>query len=71
MNALIGDVSHRDTVGVTYGVNFSIKYGIGSFAPAIAGYLAAQYSMDYVFYFFAVISALAFGVSFMVRDIEK
>ena len=71
MNALIGDVSHRDTVGVTYGVNFSIKYGIGSFAPAIAGYLAAQYSMDYVFYFFAVISAVAFGVSFMVRDIEK
>lgn len=71
MNALIGDVSHRDTVGVTYGVNFSIKYGIGSFAPAIAGYLAAQFSMDYVFYFFAVISAVAFGVSFMVRDIEK
>jgi predicted MFS family arabinose efflux permease len=71
MNALIGDVSHRDTVGVTYGVNFSIKYGIGSFAPAIAGYLAAQYAMDYVFYFFAVISAVAFGVSLMVKDIEK
>ena len=71
MNALIGDVSHRDTVGVTYGVNFSIKYGIGSFAPAIAGYLAAHYSMDYVFYFFAVISAVAFGVSLMVRDIDK
>ena len=71
MNALIGDVSHRDTVGVTYGVNFSIKYGIGSFAPAIAGYLAAQYSLDYVFYFFAVISAVAFGVSMMVKDIEK
>jgi MFS family permease len=71
MNALIGDVSHRDTVGVTYGVNFSIKYGIGSFAPAIAGFLAAQYSMDYVFYFFAVISAVAFGVSLMVRDIDK
>jgi MFS family permease len=71
MNALIGDVSHRDTVGVTYGVNFSIKYGIGSFAPAIAGYLAAQFSMDYVFYFFAVISAVAFVVSFMVKDIEK
>ena len=71
MNALIGDVSHRDTVGVTYGVNFYIKYGIGSFAPAIAGYLAAQYSLDYVFYFFAVISAVAFGVSMMVKDIEK
>ena len=71
MNALIGDVSHRNTVGVTYGVNFSIKYGIGSFAPAIAGFLAAQYSMDYVFYFFAVISAVAFGVSLMVEDIDK
>ena len=71
MNALIGDVSHRDTVGVTYGVNFSIKYGIGSFAPAIAGFLAAQYSMDYVFYFFAVISAVAFGVSLMVEDIDE
>ena len=71
MNALIGDVSHRDTVGVTYGVNFSIKYGIGSFAPAIAGYLAAQYSMDYVFYFFALISAVAFGVSLLVKDIDK
>jgi len=70
MNALIGDVSHKDTVGVTYGVNFSIKYGIGSFAPAIAGYLASQYSMDYVFYFFAVIAAVAFGVSLMVKDID-
>ncbi|MBQ04605.1 hypothetical protein CL673_07895 [Candidatus Bathyarchaeota archaeon] len=71
MNALIGDVSHRDTVGVTYGVNFSIKYGIGSFAPVLAGYLAAKYTMDYVFYFFAVISMVAFGVSFMVRTNGK
>ena len=71
MNALIGDVSHKDTVGVTYGVNFSIKYGIGSFAPAIAGFLASAYSLDYVFYFFALISAVAFIVSLMITDIEK
>ncbi len=71
MNALIGDVSHKDTVGVTYGVNFSIKYGIGSFAPAIAGFLASTYSLDYVFYFFALISAVAFIVSLMITDIEK
>ena len=32
---------------------------------------ATQYSMDYVLYFFAVISAVAFDVSLMVRDIEK
>jgi MFS family permease len=71
MNALIGDVSHKDTVGVTYGVNFSIKYGIGSFAPAIAGFLAAQYSLDYVFYFFAMISAVAFVVSLMIKENKK
>jgi MFS family permease len=70
MNALIGDVSHKDTVGVTYGVNFAVKYGIGSFAPAIAGVLATQ-SMDFVFYFFAVISAVAFLVSLMVRDVRS
>jgi len=68
MNALLGDVSHKDTVGVTYGVNFAIKYGIGSFAPAIAGYLAARYTMDYVFYFFAVISAAAFLVTLMIKE---
>ncbi len=68
MNALLGDVSHKDTVGVTYGVNFAIKYGIGSFAPAIAGYLAARYNMDYVFYFFAVIAAAAFLVTLMIKE---
>lgn len=68
MNALLGDISHKDTVGVTYGVNFAIKYGIGSFAPAIAGYLAARYNMDYVFYFFAVIAAAAFLVALMIKE---
>ena len=68
MNALLGDVSHKDTVGVTYGVNFAIKYGIGSFAPAIAGFLAARYNMDYVFYFFAVIAAAAFLVALLIKE---
>jgi len=68
MNALLGDISHKDTVGVTYGVNFAIKYGIGSFAPAVAGFLATAYGMDYVFYFFAVLSALGFGVSILISE---
>jgi MFS family permease len=68
MNALLGDVSHKDTVGVTYGVNFTLKYGIGFFTPAIAGYLAVNYNLDYVFYFFAVLSAMAFLVSLFVKD---
>jgi predicted MFS family arabinose efflux permease len=68
MNALLGDISHKDTVGVTYGVNFTLKYGIGFFTPALAGYIAANYSLDYVFYFFAALSAVAFLVSLFVRD---
>jgi len=71
MNALLGDVSHKDTVGVTYGVNFALKYGIGFFTPAIAGYLAVNYSLDHVFYFFAVLSAVAFLVSLFVKDKKK
>ena len=68
MNALLGDVSHKDTVGVTYGVNFAIKYGIGSFAPAVAGFLATGYGMDYVFYFFALLSAVGLGVSILINE---
>ncbi|MFH2109637.1 MAG: MFS transporter [Candidatus Bathyarchaeota archaeon] len=71
MNALLGDVSHKDTVGVTYGVNFTLKYGIGFFTPAIAGYLAVNYSLDHVFYFFAALSAVAFLVSLFVKDKKK
>ncbi len=68
MNALLGDVSHRDTVGVTYGVNFTMKYGIGFFTPALAGFLATNYSLNYVFYFFALLSALAFAASILIRE---
>jgi len=71
MNALLGDISHRETVGVTYGVNFAIKYGIGSFSPALAGYLATRYSLDHVFYFFALISAVAFVVTLFIKDIKR
>lgn len=71
LNALLGDISPKRTVGVTYGVNFAVKYGIGAFAPAIAGYLAANYSLDYVFYFFAIISAAAFALSLFVKDVRK
>ena len=71
MNALMGDLSRKDTVGVTYGVNFTLKYGIGFFTPAVAGYLAVNYSLDYVFYFFAALSAVAFLVSLFVRDRKR
>jgi len=67
MNALLGDVSHKDTVGVTYGVNFTLKYGIGFFTPAIAGWLAVNYSLNHVFYFFAALSAAAFLVATLIK----
>ncbi len=68
MNALLGDLAQKDTVGVTYGVNFTLKYGIGFFTPAIAGYLALNYGYASVFYFFAVLSALAFGITMLIRE---
>ncbi|MBD3171631.1 MFS transporter [Candidatus Bathyarchaeota archaeon] len=68
MNALLGDVARKDTVGVTYGVNFTLKYGIGFFTPAIAGYLAQYYGYSSVFYFFAILSGLAFGIALLIRE---
>lgn len=68
MNALLGDVSHKDTVGVTYGVNFTLKYGIGFFTPAIAGWLAVTYSLNHVFWFFAALSGLAFFITLLIKE---
>jgi len=68
MNALLGDISHKDTVGVTYGVNFTLKYGIGFFTPAIAGWLATNYSLNHVFWFFAVLSGLAFFITLLIKE---
>jgi MFS family permease len=68
MNALLGDVSFKDTVGVTYGVNFTLKYGIGFFTPAMAGWIAVNYSLNHVFWFFAILSALAFVVSLLITE---
>jgi MFS family permease len=68
MNALLGDIAQKDTVGVTYGVNFTLKYGIGFFTPAIAGYLALNYGYAMVFYFFALLSVIAFGLTLMIKE---
>jgi MFS family permease len=68
MNALLGDLAQKDTVGVTYGVNFTLKYGIGFFTPAIAGFLALNYGYASVFYFFAALSTLAFGLTMLIRE---
>jgi MFS family permease len=68
MNALLGDIASKDTVGVTYGVNFTLKYGIGFFTPALGGWLAANYGLNSVFYFFAGLSALAFLVTSLLKE---
>ena len=68
MNALLGDVSRKDTVGVTYGVNFTLKYGVGFFTPAIAGYLALNHGLPSVFYFFAALSLLATVITLAIRE---
>ena len=62
MNALLGDIASKDTVGVTYGVNFTLKYGV------IGGWLAANYGLNSVFYFFAGLSGVAFLVTSMLKE---
>ena len=71
MNALLGDIASKDTVGVTYGVNFTLKYGIGFFTPAIGGWLAANYGLNSVFYFFAGLSAVAFLVTSLRKELYQ
>ena len=68
MNALLGDIASKDTVGVTYGVNFTLKYGIGFFTPAIGGWLAANYGLNSVFYFFAGLSVVAFLMTSLLKE---
>lgn len=68
INALLGDVTPEDVRGLAYGINFMIKYGIGGFSPLVAGYLAENYSMNYIFYFFAGLSSLAFIVSLWLSN---
>jgi len=68
MNALLGDVARKDTIGVTYGVNFTLKYGISFFTPAIAGWIALKYGYASVFYFFAALSILAFGITMLIKE---
>lgn len=68
INALLGDVSPRGSIGATYGFNFAIKYGVGSFTPALAGYLTARYSMDYAFYLFSLLSLIAFALGLLIRE---
>jgi len=60
--AVVGDISSYKRRGVSYGVNFMFKYGIGGLSPALAGYVATE-SMNLVFYFFALNSAVAFLLS--------
>lgn len=68
LNALLGDVTPVDVRGLAYGINFTIKYGIGGFSPLVAGYLAENFSMNYIFYFFATLSALAFLISLALSN---
>ena len=67
LTALIADISPTSTVGFMYGMNFSIKYGVGGISPFFAGFLADTYSMNWIFYFFSLISVIAFVFCFQLR----
>jgi sugar phosphate permease len=68
ISALLADITHKNTVGVTYGINFTVKYGIGAILPITAAWISSAYGLDSVFYFFAALSALAFLIIFPVKE---
>lgn len=68
ISALLADITNKNTVGVTYGINFTVKYGIGAILPITAAWISSTYGLDSVFYFFAMLSALAFLIILPVKE---
>jgi sugar phosphate permease len=71
ISALLADITPKNTVGVTYGINFTVKYGIGVILPIAAAWLSSNYGLDSVFYFFAACSAAAMLIILPVRERAK
>jgi MFS family permease len=68
ISALLADITNKNTVGVTYGINFTVKYGIGAILPITAAWISSTYGLDSVFYFFAMLSAAAFLIILPVKE---
>ncbi|MDP2901065.1 MAG: MFS transporter, partial [Candidatus Bathyarchaeota archaeon] len=71
ITALLADITPKNTVGVTYGINFTVKYGFGAILPFAAAWLSSNYGLDYVFYFFAALSAAALLIILPVKEWMK
>ncbi|MCX6649069.1 MAG: MFS transporter [Candidatus Bathyarchaeota archaeon] len=71
ISALLADITPKNTVGVTYGINFTVKYGIGVVLPIVAAWLSSNYGLDSVFYFFAACSAAAVLILLPVKERKK
>jgi MFS family permease len=71
ITALLADITPKNTVGVTYGINFTVKYGIGAVLPFVAAWLSSNYGLDYVFYFFAALSGAALLIILPVKERER
>jgi len=71
LSALLGDITPKNTVGVAYGINFTVKYGFGSILPFIATWISSDYGLDYVFYFFAILSGLALILTLPIKEDKK
>ncbi len=71
ITALLADITPKNTVGVTYGINFTVKYGIGAVLPFAAAWLSSNYGLDSVFYFFAVLSAAALLIILPLKERER
>jgi len=71
ITALLADITPKNTVGVTYGINFTVKYGFSAILPFMAAWISASYGLDAVFYFFAVLAGSALLLLMPVKELKR
>jgi predicted MFS family arabinose efflux permease len=71
MTTLLGLVSPRNLMGMTYGVMFFFTFGIGSLSTTLAGYLADLFSLEIAFWILTIFSVLTLAISLTIPKVIK
>lgn len=62
LNTMVAEASPPEKRGLAYGLNFFNTYGIGGLAAPFVGYIAEEFSPDYIFIILAIFALLALFV---------
>lgn len=67
MNTLTGTISPEERRGRIYGMMLVLYFGIGSLGAGLGGMIAERFNFSYTFLMFALSSAVAFALTFIVK----